>query len=256
MSEFFKAATRCDPSAADKAPIYVDRSAIMEEQFRAQRLVDQTMRTELLLREIEAEHAAAAVEAAMREAEGDSFSQHHGGGGSSAPAYRAPPQCTGHLNPSERHLGSRAIERSMNERANLWRQQLSDSRAAVAVQEGREAEHEGRQCVHRQKEAERELNALVVARQIAARESEMTRTRGVESAEMTKRRVHPIDVLHQRIAAELERDIADTSDALNEQLAIDAVPIERAYEDEQLRAIREFRRGPAYHIPDATNVAR
>lgn len=246
MSEFFKAATRCDPVAAEKAPMYVDRSAIAEEEHRAQRLVEQTMRTELLLREMQVEH-----DKAQRLQQNEAVPLD-----TSAVVYKAPPQCTGHLPPEQRNVGSRAIQKSMNERANLWRQNLSENLTQMRHIEGREVANEEKQSTYRQQQAEREFNALIVSRQIAARENELESIRAIEQNERGKRRAHPIDVLHRRIAEELAKDIHDATGALEGQLETDSAPIERTYEDEQLRAIREFRRDPIWHIPSASNVAR
>jgi hypothetical protein len=52
MSEFFKAAVRCDRRVAKQAPMYVDEMAVLEEQFKHEKLVDECVKSKLVLTDV------------------------------------------------------------------------------------------------------------------------------------------------------------------------------------------------------------
>lgn len=245
MTDFFKAAIKCDVATAKNSPMYIDQTAVMEEQYRHERLVDATLKTEQLLHELELK----------QEMERRNDSMYVQGAGASCqsqtspPLYKAPPHTTMHLPPQERTPGTKAMLTKINERSNLWRQKLADNHSTMKSQEQIENEKQLDRLAFRQREAERELNALVVSRQIAAREAEAEARRRLEGAEKKKRRVHPIDVLQQKVQEELAKDMAEGAKAIDGQLAIETAPIDRIYEDEQLRSIRTFKRNQINHIP-------
>ena len=244
MSLFFKAAMKCDMGTAREVPMYIDKREVMEEQFRHDRLVEQCLQTEQLLHEIEQKHKASMAQQSTAKStsqEGDDLAASGVDQTGESPKYRAPPQCTGHLSPEQRTPGSRAIQHPINDRANLWRQKLSHDHAASNQHEREERAREKEILATRQREAQRELNALVISRQVAAREAELEAVRRMGELEGRKRRVHPIDVLQRRIAQQLEAEIVDGMRTLEHQLHDESQPVDAVYEDEQLRAIAGYR---------------
>jgi hypothetical protein len=245
MSLFFKAAMKCDMGVARDVPVYIDKKEVMEEQFRHDRLVEQCLQTEQLLNELEEQHKTTRSMQQSKQRSRDELADISvstiGDGDDDTPTYRAPPHCTGHLSPEQRTPGSKAIYKTINDRTNLWKNKLEDEHLKAKQQEHEERKRDKESLSRREHEANRELNALVISRQVAAREAELEAVRRMGELETRKRRVHPIDVLQKRIAQQIEGEIVEGVRSLEYQLQNESMPVEEVYEDEQLKAISSYR---------------
>lgn len=247
MSEFFKAATKCDVAMAKKAPMYIDQTGVMEELYRHERLLEQTLKTKLFLDSLEAQDAQERYVATSRDVEdilGCGVTVDQG-------LYKEPPMSVTALSvpPSERNLGSRAQERGIESKLNLWRRQLDERAAAIKETEAAENRCAKQEEESRRKDAERELNALITQRQLAAHEAEKERQKAAVEALMSTNRVHPIDVLQKRIQAELLDEMHEGTRLVAAQIETEEKGVDEVRKIEELREIKYKYHAPLKHIP-------
>jgi hypothetical protein len=208
MSEFFKAAAQCDLTVLDQAPMYVDPKVIYAEKMKHEELVQQTLKTKQLLAVLDREDD--------EQEAGNTRSPTAAALSSSAPSpsYHVPPAVDLKTDPKDRMLGSVAQHKRLSEKLNIFRQNLETAHAVVKGKEQEEQSSAKQRADYEQRMGERELNALIVAKQLAAREAEAQKLREREMAERANRKAHPIDVLHHQIALEL------TTEAVNDTLQL------------------------------------
>jgi hypothetical protein len=209
MSEFFKAAAQCDLTVLDQAPMYVDPKVIYAEKMRHEELVQQTLKTKQLLAVLDREdeeQEAAKTNSSKVAASADSSAL--------SPSYHVPPAVDLNTDPKDRTLGSVAQHKKLSEKLNIFRQNLESAHEVVKGKEKEEQTSAKQRADYEQRMGERELNALIVAKQLAAREAEAQKLREREMAERANRKAHPIDVLHHQIALEL------TTEAVNDTLQL------------------------------------
>jgi hypothetical protein len=244
MAEFFKAVVKCDVTMAKAAPMYIDQTAVLEELYKHDRLVEQTLRTKQFLEQLEAEENV----------EKTRLAEHLLGPGTKVTSpYKEPPISdeAKAKHPTERNLGSRALQRNVENRLSIWRKDLDDKLSSLSALERTEKERDDKERERRARDAERELNALVVSRQIAAHEAQQERQRQQAAEERSHRRVHPIDVLQKKIAVDLMQETQQGALDVAARISQEARGIDQIVEAEQLRAVRYQYHHPIKHVPQA-----
>ena len=248
MAEFFKAAVKCDVKMAKAAPMYIDQTAVLEELYKHDRLVEQTLRTRQFLEQIE---AAEEAEKSLDDRPSRIADQLLGNGTKVLSPYKEPPTSdeAKAKHPTERNEGSRAIQRGVENRLSLWRKDLDNKLNTLNALERSEKERDDKEREARARDAERELNALVMSRQIAAHEAQQEVARQQMSLERSNRRVHPIDVLQKKIAVDLMDETQKGALQVAAKIAQDARGIDQIVEAEQLRSVKYQYHHPVKHIP-------
>lgn len=248
MSEFFKAATKCDVSMAREAPMYIDQTGVMEELYRHERLVEQTLKTKLLLDELDEEEASVSRKS-IDEKDVDALvgSGHTVESGS----YREPPMSVSaqDKHPQERNPGSRAIHKSVESRMNIWRKELEIKTASIGLREKDERSQAKAEEESRRRDAERELNALIATRQLTAHEAQREARRIMIERAKLGDRVHPIDVLQKRIAADLLDEMEEGTRFVAAQLQHEEKGVDEVREIESMKDIKYKYSSPSKHIP-------
>jgi hypothetical protein len=241
MAEFFKAVVKCDVSKAKSAPMYIDQTAVLEEVYKHDRLVEQTLRTRQFLEQLEADE--------VRE-KSSIVTSLLGTGVTVSSPYKEPPiSDEGKLkHPTERNLGSRALQRNAENRMNLFHKGLTTQLSDLNAMEQAEKDKDNKEREARARDAERELNALVMSRQIAAHEAQQALGQQQAAHERSHRRVHPIDVLQKRIAVDLMEETHRGAVEVAARIAQEARGIDQIVEMEQLRAVQSQSQ-PARHVP-------
>ena len=147
-------------------------------------------------------------------------------------------------------MGSKAQEKLLADRLNLFKQNLLQKQAAVRDLESKENSESKDEKEAKKRMGERELNALLVSRQIAAREAELQKVREREQAERANRKAHPIDILHKQIAQELiEEGVAETTQ-LGITLEQESLGLDHYLETEQQKQLRFKYFSPSKHVPN------
>lgn len=237
MCEYFKAAVRCDVRMAAKSPMYIDLEGVQQEEARHQELVKETLRTKQLLQALEAEAVVAAKRKNDLHAEPD------------APSYRPPPLLEQNMEPSKRNLGAAAIQDRLNQRLNIFRDECNRTHSSLKHTEEREKDRYMKEQEDHKLQCDRQVNAFVVSRQITTREREREKLRQQQEAEAQSRHVHPIDVLHKRIAEDLMKESYDSVVSEQEETARANVGIDRFVETEQMKSLRYSYLSPSRHLP-------
>ncbi|CUI15572.1 Hypothetical protein, putative [Bodo saltans] len=249
MSEFFKAATKCDVRMAREAPMYIDQTGVLEELYHHERLVEQTLKTKLLLDALDEEEAAAGGRKAIDAKDVDSIVGN--GYTVEAGSYREPPMSIAAQAkaPEERNRGSRALHCAVESRMNIWKKELEMKSASVNYKEQNEKANAKLEEESRRRDAERELNALIATRQLTAHEAQKEARRiAAERAKMGDR-VHPIDILQKRIAADLLDEIEEGTRFVTAQVEREEKGVDEIRDIESMKDIKYKYHSPSKHIP-------
>jgi len=253
MSEFFRAAAKCDAGVVKQAPMYIDRVGLLEEVHKHDALLDQALKTRTILDELEAKNAKTEAIRVARLARDDALRDLTASepGRVVEVSYHDPPTSETALAkpPGERQMGSRAIWKRLEQRLEGNRTALQESREVLRRTEEKERREALRQEEQRKRDAERGLQAVIVSRQLSQHEAEQAAVKAKVLAEQSVRRAHPIDVLHRRIAEELASDHAKERDLVAWKLQLEAEGLTKVLETEEVRALQYKFHRPSTHVP-------
>jgi hypothetical protein len=203
MTEYLKAATVCDVTVARRSPLPIDAAEVRRQQVMHEKLVEQAVQTRLLLDGLE--RFPGIVQSA----------------GAVVPRYAPPGALHTDVDPAERRKGPCALQRELEQRIAGVERDAAAALAAVIERERVErALGEKRRAVEASRDARR---AAVDAEAVATEERRRADALNAAAAAVgraetqldplapgwARRRVHPVDVLHQRIAAEIRRELSE-----------------------------------------------
>lgn len=256
MSEFFKAATKCDVSMAREAPMYIDQTGVMEELYHHERLVEQTLKTRRLLDALDEEEAreksAAETSIPTVPITNRDMEVLVGNGHTvESKSYREPPMTASALEkaPQDRNAGSRAIHRSVESRMNIWQQSLDSKAVQIRSLERSEQKKAAEEEAARRRDVERELNALIATRQLTAHEAQREARRLALEQAQQGNRVHPIDVLQKRIGADLLDEMEEGSRFVAAQLEHEEKGVDEVRDIESMKDVKYKYHNPCKHVP-------
>jgi hypothetical protein len=236
MSDYFRAAAKCDPRTVQQAPMYIDQSSVREEQYKHEKLVEQVLKTRMLLRE---------VDATFRTAEERADAEYR-----PAPTYTPPGVVDRARDPSLRQVGASTLRQRALERMQADRAKLEASLEDQKRLELREHDETQRAAAERRHQAARELDSATTAKRHEEAQRGEDAARQAEEERARRERKHPIDIFQSRVALDIlaEVDTHDTSSqrrvmANNQQL-------DEFLDKEKTAKLRYNFRGPSTHIPN------
>ncbi len=193
MSSFFKAASRCDQAALERSPICIDRKELIEEEIvlnsniRRWQLEDSLR----MIRELDKVLGPETVVSASPARHSDEST------------YVPPPQLTQGLPPEQRQPGANARLAALLERLEQQRAARQEDLGGLKLEEMQATSREAADEEQWRSRQEHLLQATFTAQRILAETEAQLQLQPNIDAIKAQRKVHPIDVLHQRIAAVL-----------------------------------------------------
>lgn len=218
MSEYFRAATNCDIDTAKLAPLPVDLVEVRRQQFMHEKLVSQAIQTQLLLLK-----------------DGPAVDKKFPGlvqsAGKVPPEYEPPGGVNLKVDPSLRRPGAHQLQKALEARVAKAEELAKKEMENVLEQEMMEqALRHKRKEVEASQNARRAAAASLVPGQAAV--AIMSDEAGVSASvaaglqaafapkeevivdplvkeSFARKTLHPVDVLHQRVAAEIRRELSE-----------------------------------------------
>ena len=240
MSDFFKAAAKCDASLLSQAPMYIDKRVVQEEQFKREALIAQVLKTRLLLER---------VDASMKELDQQTHGPADAVPYAVAPSYVPPGTIDTKRDPSLRAVGSTALRQRAEARLAAERERLQQARLELQRVEESEKASSAAGAAERRRQAARELDASTAAAAAAdAQRREEAEQR--EALERAKReRKHPIDVFQSRVALDIVSEVAGHDAANQTRILAAHQTVDDIIDKEKAGRLRYAFRGPSTHIP-------
>lgn len=231
--------------------MYIDQTGVLEEMYHHERLVEQTLKTKLFLDALDQEEAAAATSGRKPMTFNDMDTFVGNGYAVEAGSYREPPMSVEAQSkaPAERNPGSKALHKAVESRMNIWKKELAMKTASIGYQEKNEKDAAKLEEENRRRDAERELNALIATRQLTAHEAQRESRRLAVEAAKRGDRVHPIDILQKRIAADLMDEMEEGSRFVTAQVIQEEKGVDEVREIESMKDIKYKYHAPSKHIP-------
>ena len=237
MSEFFRAATKCDVAAANKAPMYINRVGILEEDFKHQQLIDEVLKTKLVLEEVDKTFRVSSA--------GDETAHY-----STAPTYSPPGRIATSVDPALRQIGATALKRRVEQRVHESEVAIAKHFAELKDLEKVEVNQQKLRMSKNREQIERALSTAATAAAIRKQEEDEKR-RSIEEAEEARRsRRHPIDVFQARVAEDVLADVEASDRIAQAHLRLSQDKLDD-FLDKEKQAKLHYSPGHRKHVPAA-----
>uniref|UniRef100_A0A7S1PPE3 Uncharacterized protein n=1 Tax=Neobodo designis TaxID=312471 RepID=A0A7S1PPE3_NEODS len=241
MSDFFVAAAKCDPSAAKAAPMHIDERVVREEQYKHERLVEQVLKTRLLLEQVDETFKQA--DDSRNGADADvSYSV--------APGYTPPGVVDRDRDPSLRAVGASVLRKRVEDRLANQSKQLQERLAELRRAEAAEREQAATTASERRRQAQRELDASAAAERHAQQQHREDTMRREAEEKARRERKHPIDVFQSRVAMDIIGEVERTDGASQQRVIAAHQTLDDMLDKEKAAKLRYAFHAPCTHVPN------
>jgi hypothetical protein len=242
MSDFFVAAAKCDPAAAKAAPMHIDERIVREEQFKHERLVEQVLKTRLLLERVDETFKEA--DASRHSIAKDEVSY------SVAPAYTPPGVIDRQRDPSLRAVGASVLRKRVEQRLASGGSGLQDRLAEMRRVEEEEREQAAKIAADRRRQAEREVDASTAASCHAQQQQREDTLRREAEEKARRERKHPIDVFQSRVAMDIIGEVERTDGTSQQRVLAAHQSLDDILDKEKAAKLRYAFHTPSTHVPN------